>query len=92
MKPGRTLPGTIIAQIVLVHAVNDVRDAPFRADLLQNGEQLVFAMEAAIGIVLHVVRILKLVRLDILVPDSKLAGEGLGVKLVRFRNGSRIPP
>jgi len=47
-------------------------------------------MEAAIGVVLQVVRILEFMGLDVLVRNSELAHEGLRIALVGLRDGSRI--
>ena len=84
------LARTVIAQVVLVDAVDDVRDASRRADFFQPREQLVLAVEAAVGIIGDVVRIFELVCLDVLVANIRFAGELLGIALVRLRNRGRI--
>ena len=64
--------------------------AALAAHLLQAREQLVLAVEAAVGIVAHVVGIVEFEGLDVLVGDAELAHEGFGIALVRFRHGGRI--
>ena len=66
----RALTRPIIAQIVDIHAVDHVRDAPLASHLVEPGEQFVLAVEAAVGTVLDVVRIVELARLDVFVPES----------------------
>jgi hypothetical protein len=87
---GGTLAGTIVAQIVFVHAVHDVGVAALAADPFENREQFVFAVKAAVRIVLHVVGVFELVRFDVFVADSELPGEGFGVSFVRCGYGGGI--
>ena len=84
MNLRRALTRPIIAQIVDIHAVNHVRDAPLASHFIEPGEQFVLAVETAVGTVLDVIRILKLARGDVFVPESLLARELLGIALVRF--------
>ena len=65
------LARTVVAQVVHVHAVDDVLVAALAAHTSQAREQLVLAVEAAVRIVLHVIGIVELVRLDVLVRDAE---------------------
>ena len=80
----------VIAQVIYVDAVNDVLEAALAAHLFQSREQLVLAVEAAVGIVLRIIRVGELAGLDVFVGDAKLRGERFGIALVRFRNGGGI--
>ena len=64
--------------------------AAFGRELFEHGEEFVFAVEAAVGIVPDVVRVLEFVRGDVFVMDAELAREGFGVPLVRFGEGRGI--
>jgi hypothetical protein len=59
-------------------------------DLREAREQLVLAVEAAIRIVAHVLRVIELVRLDVFVNDSEARHEGFRIALVRFGKRRRI--
>ena len=87
---GGALAGTVVAQVVHVHAVNDVAVAALAADFVEAREELVLAVEAAVGRVAEVVGVVEFVGLDVLVRDSELRDEGFGVALVRFGKGSRV--
>ena len=69
--PGGALARTVIAQVVQVHAVDDVLVAAIAAHFLQAGEQFVLAMETAVGIVAGVIRVIELARLNVLVDDAE---------------------
>ena len=84
MKFRGILPRAIVAEIVHVDAVDDVRNSTLTPDLLQAFEKLVLTVEAAIGVVLEIIGILEFVRRNQLVPDAELPGELDGVALVRF--------
>ena len=53
---------------------------------IQTREQFVFAVEAAVGAVLHVIRVIELVRFNVFVPNPELPNKRLSVALVRLRN------
>ena len=86
----RLLPWAVIAQVVHVDAVHDVLDRPLAAERLQALEQLVLAVEATIGCVADVIRVLELACGDVLVPESKLARQRLRVALVRGGDGCGV--
>ena len=87
---GGVLAGTIIAQIVRVHPVDDVLVTARAAHLLQTREQLVLAVEAAVGIVAGVIGIVELGGPDVLVHDAESLDERLGVALVGFGKRGRV--
>ena len=90
MLLGRVLSGTVISQVVLVDAI-DHRRIPIRAaEFGEPREQLVLAVEAAIGVVADVIRILEFVRLDVLMPDSELPDKRFRIPFVRFGNRRRV--
>ena len=84
------LPGAVIAQVILINAVNNVRDPPRAAKLLQHREQFILAMEAAIRPVFCVIRDFRILGRHILMANSELLRKSLSVTLVRFRNRCRI--
>src|ERR1700676_2514725 len=86
MQFSGALSWPVIAEIVYIHAVDNVLNASLTAHDVQFGEQLVLAVEAAVRIVLHIIGIIELMRLDVLVPKSTLAGERFGIALVRLGN------
>ncbi len=90
MHFGGTLARTVIAQIVFVHAIDDVRIAAFSRERLQPNEQLILAVKAAVFIVLDVIGIFEFVSIDVLVPEPAFASEGFGIALMRGRDGGRI--
>ena len=55
--------------------------AALAAHLFQAREQLVLAVEAAVGIVAHVVGVVELVRLDVLVGDAEAATKASASRL-----------
>jgi len=67
-----------VAAVVEVHPVGDVAEALGGAGLLHAGEELVFAVEAALAVVELVGGIFKLVGLENLRGDVVLGGEGEG--------------
>ena len=85
MLGGGALSRTVVAQVVHIHAVDDVLEAALTPHRFQAREQFVLAVEAAVGTVAHVVRVFELARLDILVDDAEACHEGLRIALVRFR-------
>jgi len=84
MVGSRALAGAVVAQIVAIDAVDHRGDSAGARRVIEAGEQLVFAMEAAVAIVLDVVGIVELARLDVFVADPVFAGKRLGIALVRF--------
>ena len=85
-----SLAGPIVAQVVAIHTVNHVRNAPLPRDLVEAREQLVLAVEAAVGIVGDVVGIIELVRFNVFVTDAVVAGKLFRVALVGLRKRRRI--
>ena len=57
---GGLLAGAEVSAVVEVHAVGDVGEAVLGAELLHLGEELVFAVEAALGVVALVVGVFEL--------------------------------
>src|ERR1051326_9622229 len=90
MQLGGALPGPVIAQIVHVDAVDHVRDSPLPRHLMELRKQLVFAMEAAVAVVLYILRIFELARGDDFVTDTPVSSELLGSALVRRGERCRI--
>ena len=84
------LARTVVAEVVHVDAVDDVLVAALAAHLFQAREQLVLAVEAAVGTIAHVIGIVELLGRDVLVDDAEAFHEGLGIALVRFRKRSGI--
>src|ERR1700710_1420693 len=72
------LAGAEFAAVVEVHAVGYVGEAGCGAGLFHLGEELVFAVEAAVGVVALVVGAFELVGLEDLRGDVVLGGEGEG--------------
>ena len=75
---GGLLAGAEFAAVVEVHAVGDVCEAGCRAGLFHLGEELVFAVEAAVGVVALVVGAFEFVGLEDLRGDVVLGSEGQG--------------
>ena len=71
----RLEPGTVIAEIVEVGAVEHVGEAPLALLLLGDLVELALAVKAPVRGVGHVARALDLVRLDELVPGPDLPGD-----------------
>ena len=90
MLLGGVLAGTIIGQIVGIHPVYHVLVTARAAHLLETREQLVLAVEAAVGIVAGVVGILELGGADVLVHQAESLDERLGVALVGFGKRGRV--
>src|SRR4051794_37865099 len=87
---GRVLAGTVIAEIVLIHAIHDVLVAALAAHLLGAGGAILLAVETAIGIVGDVIGIVEFARLNVLVRDAELFNESLGVTFVRLGDGGGV--
>ena len=66
---GGLLAGAEVAAVVEVHAVGDVREALRRHGRLHLGEELVFAVEASLGVVALVVGVFEFVGLEDLGGD-----------------------
>ena len=62
-------------------------DAAFACDFIKSREQFIFAVEAAIGVVLYVVGIIEFVGFDVFVADVELFYEGFGVGFVGGGDG-----
>src|SRR5258707_14508143 len=90
MKLRGFLPRPVVSQIVDIHAVDNVLDTAGCAQCVQLREKFVLAMKAAVRIVLDIIRVVEFVRFDVLVPNSTLTREGLGIALMRFGNGGGI--
>src|ERR1700733_7486556 len=90
MQLPRSLAGAIIAQIVDIDSVDDVRDAPLPGSFIELREQLILTVKTAVAIVLHVIGIIELVGRDVLVAKALDARELLGVGLVRIGERSGI--
>ena len=88
MESGGILSRTVVAQIVHVHAISDVRNPALPADFFQTIEQFVLAVEAAVCVVFEIVGILELVRRDQLVPYSEQPRELDRIPLMRRRDRS----
>jgi hypothetical protein len=84
------LTGAIVAQVIRVHAVNDVRNSPLGRLGGELREELVLAVKTAIGSVLNVVRVLKLIGRNVFVAEAVSGGELFRIALVRLGNGRRI--
>src|SRR5215472_167161 len=84
------LAGAIIAEVILVHAIDDVLVAALAADFAKTREELVFAVEAAVGVVAQVIGIVELAALDVFVHDAELLHEGFEIALVGFGQRRRI--
>ena len=78
MLCGGLLAGAEFAAVVEVHAVGDVREAARCADLLHLGEELVFAVKAAVCVVALVIGAFQFVGLEDLDGDAVFGGEGKG--------------
>jgi len=77
--PCRFLPGAKVTLVVRIHAVGDALEAALPAEFLHQGEQLILAMEAADGVVAHVLRTLQF-----------LGGHHFQRDLPLLREGNRI--
>ena len=75
---GGLLAGAELGPVVEVHAVGDVGEVAGGPGLLHLLEELVFAVEAAMGVVALVVGIFKLVGAEDLDGDVVVGGEGEG--------------
>src|ERR1700736_5849779 len=90
MQFGRFLTRPVIAEIVLIYAVNNVHDTALASDPVEPREQLVFAMETAVRVVLYIIRVIEFMRLDIFVRNGELIHESFGIAFVGFGDGSGI--
>src|SRR6478736_368805 len=90
MNSRRVLTWTVIAQIILIHAVEDVVHTSGGSDFFQPGEEFVFAVKTPVRIVGDVFRVVELVGLNVLVENAGLASERLCIVFVRCGNGGRI--
>lgn len=87
---GGALAGTPVAEIVDVDAVDDIRYPAFLAHLIQTGEEFVFAVEAAVFVVLYVFGVIEFEGFDVFVADLEIAGELFGVAFVGLGDGGGI--
>ena len=60
----RALPGPIIAPVISIHPVGDMRKAKLRAQCLHALKQLRLAVKAPIGVVSLILGLLQLFRLN----------------------------
>ncbi len=90
VKRGGLLAGAELAAVVKVHAVGDVGEASGAPESLHLGEELVFAVEAASGIVAGVVGVRELVGLQDFERDVLLLGKGQGGGELFARQGGGI--
>ena len=79
MQLGGALPRTVVAEIILVYAVNDVAITTFRRVGFQPDEEFVFAVKATIFVVLDVIWIFKLESVDVFVVKTAFARELFGI-------------
>ena len=82
---GGLLAGAVVARVVGVEAVDDVRDPTRGALALEDGEELVLAVEAAGGVVARVVFARELSGSDSDERDGLRSGEGDGLAQVAAR-------
>jgi hypothetical protein len=87
MAAGGAAAGTEVAGVVEVAAVEDGVEASLAGDGLQLTVELVFAVEAAVGVVLHVVGVIHLARVDAFVSDADCAGKFGGLGHLGLRDG-----
>ncbi len=78
MEGGGLLAGTEISSVVEVHAEGQVPEPPGCALGFHLGEELVFAVEAAAGVVALVVRVVEFGSVEDVRGDAVLGGEGEG--------------
>ena len=82
---GGVLARAIIAEIVEVDPVDNVFDRSIAAKLFEAGEEFVFAVETAVGVIADVIGIIEFVGDDELMGDAELRGEGFRVALMGTR-------
>src|SRR5260370_16632538 len=90
MKLRSFLPRPVVTKVVDIHAVDNVLDATGCAQCVQLSEQFVLAMEAAVRIVLDIIRVVEFVCFDVLVLNPTLTRERPGIPLLRFGTPSPI--
>ena len=73
----RAAAGAEVAGVVEVAAVEDRSESSLAGDLRQPSVELVLAVEAAVRVVLHIIRVVHLARVDQLVRDPDLLRERL---------------
>src|SRR5580658_4803194 len=82
---GGALAGAEIASVVGIHAVGDVRETKFRAERLHDGEELVFAVETAIGVVALILGPIEFRSLNYLQRHPDRFGKGAGLLQIAAR-------
>ena len=90
MLLGRLLAGTKIALVVEIHAIGDGIEAVLAAVALHDGEELVFAVEAALCVIAGIIWIFQLLRLDDLAGNVLFLREKQGVFKLSSRQRGRI--
>src|SRR5579883_2901834 len=90
VKPCRLLSGAIVAQIVAVHAIDDVGDSAIPRELIEAREQLVLAVKTPVAIILQVLGIFELAGFYVFVADSVIARKNFRISLMRLGKRSRI--
>ena len=81
--------GAEVAGVVEIAAVEDRCESSLAGDLCQSSVQLVFAVEAAVRVVLHIIGVVHLARVDELVRDPDLSRERLRLFYLRRRHRGR---
>src|SRR5258705_5432056 len=79
-----SLPRTVVAEVVDVYAVDDMHNAALASDFVEPGKQLVFAVEATVGVIGYVIGIIELAGSDVLMANAVFASKGFSVGFVRF--------
>lgn len=87
---GGALAGAVVAAVIGVHAVGDLVETEFRAELLHGFEELGFAVEAAVGVVALVLGLGELFGLDDAQRNAVVFGEGFGLLHVAAGEAGRI--
>ena len=90
MQLRRPLAWPVIAQIVDVHAIDDVRNASRASHFIEPCEQFVLAVEAAAAIVLDVIGPVELIRLQNFQRDVVLACKGNRVFQLKSSQTGRV--
>ncbi len=90
MLLGGALAGPEVARIVGIHSVGDVGEAELRAERSHDGEQLIFAVEAAVGVVALVFGAIEFAGCDDAQGHAEGRGEGLRLLEIAAREAGRI--
>ena len=82
MLLGGAMPRAKVRGVIDINAIHDVLETELVTELLEAVEKLVLAVEATVRVVLHVVRVLELVRIDVLMAQAETLNEIFRVTLV----------